>query len=108
MICINKIIYLYNSNNESLMHIEFNNNRIQDIFKFEEMYRKILNKKKEEKYIIGYIKGLIKDLNIIKNSIKKTKIDIKHKLINLLKIYVQDYQISNDIIFNFISLILNY
>ena len=108
MICLNKTIYLYKSNNDSLMHIEFDNNRIQDIFKFEEMYREILNKKKEKKYIIGYIKGLIKNLNIIKNSIKKTKIDVKHKLINLLKIYIQEYHISYDVIINFINSIIIY
>ena len=59
MFCINKIIYIYNSNNDSLMHNQFNNVRIKDIFNVEEMYRKILNKKQEKKYLIGHIYELL-------------------------------------------------
>lgn len=39
---INKIIYIYNSNNDSQMYNKYNDIRINDIFKCEEMYRKIL------------------------------------------------------------------
>ena len=83
MFCINKIIYIYNSNNDSLMHNQFNNVRIKDIFNVEEMYRKILNKKQEKKYLIGHIYELIYELNINKNSFSliKTNFDIKNYLI---------------------------
>ena len=110
MFCINKIIYIYNSNNDSLMHNRFNNVRIKDIFNVEEMYRKILNKKQEKKYLIGHIYELIYEFNINKNSFSliKTNFDIKNYLINLLKIYIKDYRISYELILSFINVIFNY
>lgn len=107
MFCINKLIYIYNSNNDSLMHNKYNDIRINDIFRCEEMYRKILNKKEEKKYLIGHIRELINDFKFIKNSFPKMelKISIKNKLINLFKIYIQDYNIPYDIIYNFINVI---
>jgi len=97
---MNKIIYIYNSNNDSLMHNQFNNIRIKDIFNVEEMFRKILNKKNEKKYLIGHIYELIYEFNINKNSfsLMKTNFDIKNYLINLLKIYVKDYSIPYELI----------
>jgi glycosyltransferase involved in cell wall biosynthesis len=59
MICIKKLVYIYNSNKDSLMHDQFNIIRIKNIFKFEEMYRQILNKKKEKKYIISNIIAIL-------------------------------------------------
>ena len=67
MFCINKIIYIYNSNNDSLIHNHFNIFRIKNVFNIEEMYREILNKNKEQKYLIGHIRELIYDFNINKN-----------------------------------------
>ena len=110
MLCINKIIYIYNSNKDSLMHNQFNDIRIKDIFKCEEMYRKILTKKNEKKYLIGNIRELINDFKINKNTFSKLelKVGIKNKLINLLKIYIQDYHIPYNIIYDFINVIFNY
>ena len=110
MICISKIVYIYNSNKDSLMNNQFNIFRIKNIFKFEEMYRQILNQKKEKKYIIGNIKGIINYFKKHKNafSLIKSKINIKDKLINLLKIYIENYQIPNNIIYKFINVILDY
>ena len=92
------------------MHSQFNNVRIKDIFNVEEMYRKILNKKQEKKYLIGHIYELIYEFNFNKNSfsLMKFKLDIKNHLISLLKIYMQNYHIPYDIIYNFISVIFYY
>ena len=83
MFCINKIFYIYNSNEDSLMHNQFNIIRIKDIFKVEEMYRKILNENKEKKYLISHIRELIYEFNFNKNSFSsmKYKLDIKNHLI---------------------------
>ena len=110
MFCINKIFYIYNSNEDSLMHNQFNIIRIKDIFKVEEMYRKILNQNKEKKYLIAHIRELIYEFNFNKNSfsLMKFKLDIKNHLISLLKIYMQNYHIPYDIIYNFISVIFYY
>jgi hypothetical protein len=104
MICIRKTIYIYNSNNDSLVHNQYNIIRIKNMFNFEEMFRQILNKKKEQKYIISRIKYIIYYFNKHKDifSLMKSKINIKDKFINLLKIYIQNYKIPNNIIFNFI------
>lgn len=110
MICIKKVIYIYSTNKDSLMLNQFNIIRIKNMFKFEEMFRQILNNKKEKKYIISNIIGVISYFIKYKNTISlmKSKIDIKDKIINLLKIYIQNYQIPNNIIKKFIYAILNY
>ena len=74
------------------------------------MYRKILNENKEKKYLIAHIRELIYEFNFNKNSFSsmKYKLDIKNHLISLLKIYMQDYHIPYDIIYNFISVIFYY
>jgi len=110
MICIKKIIYIYNSNSDSLMHNQFNIIRIKNMLYFEEMFRQILNKKKEQKYVISNIKFIINYFSQNKKYLSpmKSKIDIKDKLSNLLKIYIQNNKIQNDIIFKFINVISNY
>ena len=110
MICIKKIIYIYNSNNDSLVHNQFNIIRVKNFFMFEKMYRQILNKKQEKKYIISNIKSIIYDLKKYKDilSFMKPKINIKDNLINLLKIYIQNYQIPFNITYDLINIILNY
>jgi glycosyltransferase involved in cell wall biosynthesis len=99
MICIKKLVYIYNSNKDSLMHDQFNIKRIKDLLKYEEMFRQILNKKEEKKYIIANLRELFKVLIRCKNSllVAKLKIEIKNELINLLKIYIQ-YYISSTIL----------
>ena len=42
MICIKKIVYIYNINKESLMRNQFNIIRIKNIFQYEKMFRQIL------------------------------------------------------------------
>ena len=110
MICIRKIIYIYNSNSDSLMHNQFNIIRIKNMLNYEEMFRQILNKKKEQKYIISNIQFIINYFNRHKNYLSqmKSKIDIKDKLIKLFKVYIQNYEIPKKIIFDFIKVILNY
>ena len=110
MICIRKIIYIYNSNSDSLIHNQFNIIRIKNMLNYEEMFRQILNKKKEQKYVIGNIEFIIYYFNKYKKFLSpmKSKIYIKDKLISLLKIYIQCYKIPNKIISNFNKVILNY
>jgi len=110
MICIRKTIYIYNSNSDSLMHNQFNIIRIKNMLNYEEMFRQILNKKKEQKYIISNIKFIIYYFSKYKNmfSPMKSKINIKDRFINLLKIYIQNYKIPKNIILDFINVILNY
>jgi hypothetical protein len=93
MICIKKLVYIYNSNKDSLMHDQFNIKRIKDLLKYEEMFRQILNKKEEKKYIIANLRELFKVFIKCKNSllVAKLKIEIKNELINLLKIYIRYY-----------------
>jgi hypothetical protein len=48
MICIRKTIYIYNSNNDSLINNQYNIIRIKNMFNYEEMLRKILIKKRNK------------------------------------------------------------
>jgi glycosyltransferase involved in cell wall biosynthesis len=113
MICVKKIVYIYNLNKESLMLNQLNIIRIKNIFQYEKFFRQILNKKNEKKYIVGSINLIFNDLK--KNNKKKLllmkpkmDINIKEKLINLLKIYIENYQIPYNIIIDFINIINNY
>jgi hypothetical protein len=111
MICVKKIVYIYNLNKESLMLNQSNIIRIKNIFQYEKMFRQILNEKNEKKYIISNIKIIFNNLeknNKTKLLLMKPKIDIKKKLINLLKIYIENYQIPYNMIYNFINIINNY
>ena len=110
MICIKKLVYIYNSNRDSLMHEQFNIKRIKDLLKYEKMFRQILNKKKEKKYIFANLKQLLKVFIKSKRFLSemKLKVEIKNELINLLKIYIQYYQLPNDIIRHFINIIFNF
>ena len=65
----------------------------------------------KKKYIISNIKTIfdhLKKINKKKLSLMKPKIDIKEKLINLLKIYIENYKIPYKMIYNFINIINNY
>ena len=104
--CVNKVIYRYNSNNDSLTHLRENFTELQNKIYIDEMYREIFKEKNELKYIIAHLLVLIEELNkphlII---LLKNNNEIKLKLKNLLRICINKYKCSNNIIKNLIKLI---
>lgn len=95
MICIKKLIYIYYKNNNSLMgkmnRIVYLNNLIS----WNEMFKEILNGKKNEKYFMKHISRFISivsgkaNFNILKNNI-----NLKKKYIKILTIY-KNYNYKN-------------
>lgn len=113
MICTDKLIYIYYTNDDSFMFKREEIKDINDLIYRHEMFKKILSTKNpiEEKYIkaevieLIYIIGKKKDFMIIlKNNIK-----LKRKLIKILVMSLKTYNFSkNNIeqINNFINNIL--
>lgn len=99
MFCLNRTIYLYQTNNESLMNNRGNIIELKNRIYIFEMYTEILTKKKELKFINAHI---LQFINIISNVnllplIKKNK-DIKKNIIKILLNSIQKYNLSNNII----------
>lgn len=93
MLCTNKLIYIYYSNEESFMNNRGNIQEINNLFNRHYMFTEILNKKKEEKYIIAEISELIYLIDSFFLSIIKNNPIIKEKLINLISTSIKKYEI---------------
>ena len=88
MICTNKLIYIYYKNNNSLMEKLNRTVYLNNLISWTEMFKEILNGKKNERYLIKHISRLIYKvsekvhLNILKNDI-----NLRKKYIKILTIY---------------------
>ena len=87
-ICINKVIYRYNSNNDSLVHLKKNIIELQNKIYYDEMYRDIFKDKNEVKYIFAHLLLLIEELKnknliiLLKNN-SEIKIKFENLFINI-------------------------
>ena len=98
-ICINKVIYIYNNYNESLLHIKGSIIELKNVFYREEIMRQILNNENEKKYIIAEFFKLtdhIYDRNLF--PLLKSNKKFKNKLINILKICIKVYKCPEPLI----------
>ena len=66
-LCVDKLVYIYNSYNESLINNRFNAIEFQNLIYLHEMYKKIFTLKTDEKYLIAEYFTLF-------NSLRKLKI----------------------------------
>jgi glycosyltransferase involved in cell wall biosynthesis len=99
MFCLNRTIYLYQTNNESLMNNRGNIIELKNRIYIFEMYTEILTKKKELKFINAHI---LEFINVLSNEnllslIKKNTV-IKKKVSKILLTSIQKYNFSNYII----------
>ena len=97
-IFINKKIYYYYKNKDSVMNNREHILELKNIIYRNEMYRKILNNTKEEKYVIS---GHIQLLDILENYFEKIKnnTQIKIMLINEIKdVKKYNYNLSKEIL----------
>ena len=103
-LCINKLVYIYNFNKDSLKNKKSLNLYYKNELYFLEMNKKIFKSKEEEKYLIGAYCLIINDLNnsikylskINDNSIKKGIIIVfNHALKNYNFSKEQRYYINN-------------
>ena len=105
LICINKIIYTYYINSDSLITNKFNINYLKNLLYWLEMFRKIFDNKKYEKYLINRISlilELIKDSNF--TNIFKKENQLKKNYIKVLQnINMKSFNNCNDILNNIID-----
>ena len=92
-IFINKKIYYYYLNKESVMMNRGNILEMKNLLYRNEMYKEIFKNKNEEKYIIA---GYVELLDIFNNNINliKENNDIKNLFIKNIKEFIKSYNIS--------------
>ena len=100
MICVNKVIFIYYSNNDSLMHKRYNRLYFSNIINWLEMLTIIFEKKNNSIYLKRHASNLIKLIGNKKNFllILKNNTQIKNKYINVLHKIITNYNIDNIII----------
>jgi hypothetical protein len=97
MICVNKMIFIYYSNNDSLM----NNRNNYDLYfsnmiNYLEMFTKIFHNKNDLKYLKLKICVIIKILSSKENLLRiRNNTEIKEKYINIIQSINNNYNISN-------------
>ena len=94
MLCINKSILIHYNNEDSLISNRGNILEMENVLYRNEMYRKILTKKYEKKYIIGELLELMYKVENHKGLINvlKGNIELRTKLNNILPIYTNKYK----------------
>ena len=109
MICVNKIIYIYYINNDSLITNKFNSIFLQNLLYWLEIFKKIFENRIFEKYFINRILillDLFKYDNFV-NIFKKEK-ELKNNYIKVLQnINMKNSNNYNDILNNIIDFLKN-
>ena len=96
-ICLNKVIFIYYSNNDSLMKNRFNTLYCLNLIYWLEMFMKMFNNKKTEIYLknrISYLLNLFQKHKQLLITIKSNT-EIRNKYINILTIFITNYNIFN-------------
>ena len=94
-ICIKKIIYLYNNNNDSLMRSRFERIEIINLLYRHEIFNNIFTKENEKKYLISEIMELILIFETKKRFLKLIKQEyIREKYINIFIDLCNNYKLS--------------
>ena len=85
MKCINKVIYIYNNINNSLMKERHNIIELKNLIYRHEMYKIIFSRKKEEKYLISGVQELLSFLEEDDNFLKLINENniIRNQIINI-------------------------
>ena len=97
MICVNKAIFIYHLNRDSLFNNKNNILYLKNLINWLEMFQKIYNEQKYKIFLgnrISYLIEFIENNNIIINIIKNN-IEIKEKYINIFTNFISDYNITN-------------
>ena len=85
MKCINKVIYIYNKVNNSIMNDRYNILELRNLLYRHEMYKKIFTNKKEKKYLISEILEMLSFLEEDDNFLKLINENniIRNQIINI-------------------------
>lgn len=96
MRCINKIIYIYNDLNDSLMKKRYNELELQNLIYRHKMYKEIFTLKEEEKYLIAEHLEIISFFEESKNFYKiiKDKYLIRKQIMEIFISFYKNYKFS--------------
>ena len=93
--CVDKLVYIYNNNMDSLMNKRYGFIQFQNLIYRHEMYEKIFSLKNEEKYLIAEyyflfnrIKSKQKSLLLLKDN------NLNTQIINIFKFFLKNYNVS--------------
>ena len=94
-LCLDRLVYIYNYNNKSLMNKRFGTMEFQNILYRHEMYKKIFSKKEEQKFLIAEynilfnrLKSKLKILLLINNNC------INKQIRNIFEYFINNYNCS--------------
>ena len=108
MICINKTIYLYETNEDSLMNNRGNSIEIKNRIYLLKMYKEIFLNSYDRKYLCAHIIQSISYLNNTRLlSIIKKEISLKLKIIVTLKSFLKNNFCSH-VVIKIIEIFINY
>ena len=93
--CVDKLVYIYNNNMDSLMNKRYGFIQFQNLIYRHEMYEKIFSLKNEEKYLIAEYYFLFNRIQSEKNAllIIKDK-NLNNQIINIFKFLLKNYNVS--------------
>ena len=108
MRCINKLIYIYNDLNDSLMKNRYNELELKSLIYRHQMYKELFISKRDEKYLIAEHLEIISFFEESKNFYKliKTNTLIRKQLIKIFIDFNKNYKFSELIkkkIINFLN-----
>ena len=86
-LCINKVIYIYNYNKDSLMNQKSRTIEFKNLIYRHEMYEKLFSLKKDEKYLLAEYYFLIKRfISLQRYLLLLNNKDINNQIINIIQI----------------------
>ena len=106
MICVKKIIYIYNTNNDSLMANKYNLLYIKNIIYWIKMFKKVCNNENGKILLIDRFNQLLKRINenvTFFLKIFNNNSDIKKKYLKILKNINNEYIFNNSNLTNLIN-----
>ena len=110
-LCVNRVIYIYNYNNESLMNNKIRLIEIKNLLYRHEMYKKIFSTKENEKYLVAENLFLFNRLKLqINELILLNSHNLNIQIINIIRYFLKNYKCSTELrnnITNFMNSIIN-
>ena len=96
-LCINKVIYIYNYNKDSLMNQKSRTIEFKNLIYRHEMYEKLFSLKKDEKYLLAEYYFLIKRfISLQRYLLLLNNKDINNQIINIIQFFLKKYECSAD------------
>ena len=96
-LCINKVIYIYNYNKDSLMNQKSRTIEFKNLIYRHEMYEKLFSLKKDEKYLLAEYYFLIKRfISLQRYLLLINNKDINNQIINIIQFFLKKYECSDD------------